>query len=106
MLTYANHLDLLLKWPSLLPAAVHQTGQTSPIVLVGWGTRIPAQTRVGDQKPLSCSAFLSSHGGRVGALWTMPVDHSSRRGMAGTPTPPWAARPGWPPDSILLKLVD
>jgi hypothetical protein len=55
------------------------------------GTRIPAQTRVADQKPLACSAFLSSHGGRVGALWTITVDHSSRRGIAGTPTP-WAAR--------------
>ena len=31
MLTCANHLDLLLKWRGLLPAAVHQMGQTSPI---------------------------------------------------------------------------
>src|SRR5450759_3002680 len=34
------------------------------------------QTRVADQKPLACSAFLSSRGGRVGALWTMSVDQS------------------------------
>src|ERR1700682_3120201 len=40
MLTCANHLDLLLKWRGLLPAAVHQMGQTSPIVLVGCGTSI------------------------------------------------------------------
>jgi len=25
-----------------------------------------------------CSNFASSHGGRVGALWTIVVDHSSR----------------------------
>jgi hypothetical protein len=24
---------------------------------LGWGTRIPAQTRIADQKPLACSAF-------------------------------------------------
>ena len=28
----------------------------------------------------------------VGGLWTITVDHSSRRGIAGTPMPPWAAR--------------
>ena len=44
------------------------------------------------KKPLACSAFASSHGGRVSALWTITVDHSSRRGIAGTPMPPWAAR--------------
>src|SRR5512140_2656554 len=37
----------------------------------GWGTRIPAQTRVADQKPLACSAFLFNHGGNVWALWTI-----------------------------------
>jgi len=41
--------------------------------------RIPAKTRVADQKPLACSAFVSSHGGRIGALWTITVDHSSRK---------------------------
>jgi hypothetical protein len=51
---------------------------------IGWGTRIPAKTRVADQKPLACSAFLSSPGGRVGALWTIPVDHSSRGGTKAT----------------------
>ena len=38
--TLREPLGLLLKWRSLLPAVVHQTGQTSPIILVGWGTRI------------------------------------------------------------------
>ncbi len=47
-------------------------------------TRIPAQTRVADQKPLACSNFASSHGGRVGALWTIVVDHSSRGGTKAT----------------------
>ena len=42
--------------------------------MFGWGTWIPAKTRVADQKPLACSAFLSSRGGRVSALWTMFVD--------------------------------
>jgi hypothetical protein len=47
----------------------------------GWGTRIPAQTRLCDQKPLPCSAFLSNRGGRVHVLWTITVDHSSHRGI-------------------------
>lgn len=59
----------------------------------GWGTRIPAQTRIADQKPLACSAFCGATAGRVGALWTIALDHSSCRGIAGTPTP-WAARAG------------
>jgi hypothetical protein len=46
---------------------------------VGWGTWIPAKTRVADQKLLACSAFSSSRGGRVDALWTITVDHSRRR---------------------------
>ena len=50
---------------------------------IGWGTWIPAKTRVADQKPLACSAFVSSRGGRVGALWTITVDHSRRRRPAG-----------------------
>jgi hypothetical protein len=43
------------------------------------------QTRVADQKPLACSAFLSSRGGRVGAVWTMSVDlrKACRRRAAG-----------------------
>jgi hypothetical protein len=45
---------------------------------------IPAQTRVADQKPFACSNFASSHGGRVGALWTIIVDHSSRGGTKAT----------------------
>ena len=43
-----------------------------------------ARTRVANQKPLACSNFASSHGGRVGVPWTIVVDHdhSSRCGMA------------------------
>jgi hypothetical protein len=51
---------------------------------LGGPGRIPAQTRVADQKPLACSNFASSHGGRVGALWTIVVDHSSRGGTKAT----------------------
>jgi hypothetical protein len=49
----------------------------------GWGTGIRTKTRIADQKPLACSAFLFSPGGRVGALWTIPVDHSSRGATSG-----------------------
>jgi hypothetical protein len=52
MLTYANHLDLLLKWRSLLPAAVHQTGHTSPIILLGWPMGKAKQDRHGKSTAL------------------------------------------------------
>jgi hypothetical protein len=56
------------------------TGKRLPVL----NTRIRTKTRIADQKPLACSAFLSSPGGRVGALWTIPVDHSSRGGTKAT----------------------
>jgi hypothetical protein len=65
-------------------AAFFQNFERFQYFITGWGTRIPAQTRVVDQKPLAYSNFASSHGGRVGALWTIVVDHSSHGGTKAT----------------------
>jgi hypothetical protein len=61
-------------------------------------TWIPAKTRVADQNLLACSAFLSSRGGCVGALWTMFVDQrkAHRRWLALLAAKPPSA--GWHAD--------
>lgn len=63
----------------------------------GWGTWIPAKTRVADQKPLACSVFFSNRGGRLSALWTMFVDQRKAQVFAAATDVPmvsWWLPPG------------